>query len=98
MAMDREQFLLMKLAEEASDVTHLALKAAQFGMSEKHPELQETNKARLHNELNDLLVIVDLLDAEFDFNFEKPLDYKENKLPKLDKYFNYSKQLGKVQT
>ncbi|MEW0941027.1 hypothetical protein [Acinetobacter baumannii] len=33
--MSHEQFLLMKLAEEATEVAQIALKTAQFGMNEK---------------------------------------------------------------
>ena len=37
MSMSYEQFLLLKLAEEASEISQIALKTAQFGMLETLP-------------------------------------------------------------
>lgn len=94
--MDRLQYLLIKLSEESTEVSKIALKTAQFGMDEKHPELSQTNKERIHSELNDLNAVVKLLNMEFDFNYEIDQQKVLEKFDKIDKYYNYSKQLGLV--
>ncbi|MCU4606998.1 MULTISPECIES: hypothetical protein [Acinetobacter] len=95
--MTHEQFLLMKLAEEASEIAQIALKTAQFGMTEKHPDLSLNNKERIHLELNDLLAVVDELNSWAHFGFKEDYAAKVNKIEKLNKYLGYSIRLGKVE-
>jgi NTP pyrophosphatase (non-canonical NTP hydrolase) len=76
--MNREQFLLTKLAEECAEVAQMALKTQQFGMNESKPGQLATNKDRLHAELNDLNAIVQMLNDEFGFDY-KPNDYDMDK-------------------
>jgi len=94
--MNREQYLLTKLAEECNEVAQMALKTQQFGMEEKHPDLTLNNKERLHEELNDLNGIVKMLNDEFGFNYSpsnKQMIYKSRK---VDKFYHYSVNLGLV--
>lgn len=95
--MTHEQFLLMKLAEEATEIAQIALKTAQFGMTEKHPDLPLNNLERIHLELNDLHAVVDELNTYCQFGFEPNHAAKINKIEKLNKYLGYSIQLGKVE-
>lgn len=95
--MTHEQFLLMKLAEEASEISQIALKTAQFGMTEKHPDMALNNKERIHLELNDLLAVVDELNTWTQFGFKENYAAKINKIEKLNKYLGYSVSLGKVE-
>lgn len=92
--MDMYQFLLIKLAEEASEVAQIALKTAQFGPSELCPGLTLTNVARIHEELNDLLGIVSMLNEMASFDFEEG-DHLAKKA-KVMKYLQYSVDLGQV--
>lgn len=95
--MDREQYLLGKLAEEASEISQIALKTQQFGMDEVYEEA--SNKERCHEELNDLLSIVKMLNVECNFDYRQPninLDVYLKKVDKVNKYYNYSKELGRV--
>lgn len=92
--MNRLQFLLMKLAEEASEVSQIALKNVQFGTDERYGSL--TNAERCHNELNDLLTIVSMLNKECDFGFQENKDHQITKRSKVDYYYGYSKHLGMV--
>lgn len=92
--MTRKQFLLMKLAEEASEISQIALKTSQFGLNEVYQV--ESNKERCHNELNDLLAIVEMLNEEFGFSFIPDNKQISEKKQKVNKYFNYSKSLGMV--
>lgn len=95
--MTHEQFLLMKLAEEASEIAQIALKTAQFGMTEKHPDMTLNNKERVHLELNDLLAVVDELNTWTQFGFKENYAAKIKKIEKLNKYLGYSVSLGKVE-
>lgn len=97
----RYQYLLTKLAEEASEVAQIALKTQQFGGNEVYPEQSLTNTQRIHAELIDLLAIVGMLNKEFNFEFE--LDSEDNfqimiaKQEKVDKYYQYSQDCGMVE-
>ncbi|WP_228142160.1 hypothetical protein [Acinetobacter pittii] len=95
--MTHEQFLLMKLAEEATEIAQIALKTAQFGMTEKHPDMPLNNLERIHLELNDLHAVVDELNTWCQFGFKPNHAAKINKIEKLNKYLGYSIQLGKVE-
>lgn len=92
--MNREQYLLCKLAEEASEIAQIALKTQQFGMDEVY--LTDSNKERIHKELNDLLGIIEMLNAEYNFNFFPDDIQIQEKVDKVNLYYAYSKQLGCV--
>ena len=98
--MNLVQFYLLKIAEEAGEVAHIALKAAQFGLSETEPGRLESNAQRLHGELTDLSAMVHRLgsiQSEFFFDIGSP-DHMAivNKLNKVEKYLSYSVELGMV--
>ncbi|WP_228270271.1 hypothetical protein, partial [Acinetobacter bereziniae] len=95
--MTHEQFLIQKLAEEASEIAQIALKTSQFGMTEKHPEMELNNKERTHLEINDLLAVVDELNTWCGFGYKPDYASKINKIEKINKYLGYSIQLGKVE-
>lgn len=67
--MNRNQFILMKLAEECAEVAQRAIKSMQFGAEEvqknspsenKAAETFLTNKSRLSDELTDLFIMASL--------------------------------------
>lgn len=96
--MNKEQFLLTKLAEECNEVAQMALKTQQFGMDEVY--IDKSNKERLHDELTDLMAIIQMLNVEFNFNYyhNDSVQLKlEDKIKKVNKYLQYSVDLGKVQ-
>lgn len=92
--MNREQYLLNKLAEEASEIAQIALKSAQFGLNEVY--IDESNKKRCHNEINDLLGIIRILNVEFNFEYDPDIEQIEKKIEKVNRYYGYSKELGMV--
>lgn len=94
--MNRLQYLLTKLAEESSEVAQIALKTQQFGLEEQHPKLEFTNRQRIHQELDDLFAIVDMLNSEFFFEYLPNLEALDKKIMKVNKYYEYSKNLGLV--
>ncbi|SRR6266480_67963 len=98
--MNKEQFLLMKLAEECNEVSKRAIKQIQYGASEIQEGQESTNLRRLLDELTDVAVICTLLQEVIpdfkptdNFDFEK---YTEEKVQKLNKYLAYSRKLGQI--
>lgn len=95
--MDNTQYLLTKLAEEATEIAHIALKTAQFGFYSVKPQTSEMNLNRLHEELNDLLAVVKMLNESTDFNFKQDDKQIVNKIAKVNKYLEICKDIGSVQ-
>lgn len=97
------QYHLIKIAEEASEVAQIALKAAHFGLSETQPGGLFTNAQRIYGELNDLLAMVHRLgevsNGEFWFDIGSP-DHVAiaNKLAKVEHYLAYSQSLSLVES
>jgi len=94
--MNREQFLLTKLAEEASEVAQMALKTQQFGLDEKKDDEGPTNRERLNGEISDFQSIVAMLNTECNLNYTIDLEKMGQKFDRVNKYYNYSASLGNV--
>ena len=92
--MNRLQYLLIKLAEEASEISQMALKSSHFGLEEVYND--EYNKARLQQELTDLNAIVKMLNYEFDFGYEVSDADVEIKINKVNEWYNHSVTYGHV--
>lgn len=90
---DREKYLLDCLAEEASEVAIRASKAIRFGLQEIQPGQVYTNAARLRDELNDLLAVAEMLNAEAELYFQPCKDAMNAKQAKVNKFYNYSVEL-----
>lgn len=68
--MNKLQFLLEKLGEEAVEVAHIASKIKQYGMfSDNNGQLTLTNKEQLHKELDDFNALVEMLNSSFDLGY-----------------------------
>ena len=96
-AMNKKQYLLLLLAEEASEISHICSKCIRFGYDEQRFDY-EPNIERLNKEYNDLLCIVNLLNRELGKKYlylEKKLI--EEKKEKVDKYYKLSKRYGTVE-
>ena len=93
---NRFQFLLTKLAEEATEVAQIALKTQQFGLDSESPYTGETNRLLLQKEFNDIWAVVSKLNKEFGVGCLIDTDLQINKDVKLEKYYQYSKDLGMV--
>lgn len=101
--MTREQYLLGKLAEEALEVAHMALKCSQFGLTDVWPDQTFTNLERLENEIVDYEGVLQMLSDEYavmhDFTMD-PVAYCAAlgaKSLKVNKYYEYSCSLGRVE-
>jgi len=94
----REQFLLVKLAEECQEVAQRALKQAQYGAQEAQ-EGNPTNSERLRDEVLDFSVILNLLYESGEIRSWSSSEFKKAKaakLVKMGKSLAYSQSLGLI--
>ena len=75
----------------------MASKNMHFGMEERQFSDGESNRERLHNELNDLLAIVELLNEEEGFDFVPDPVMIARKKEKVKHFREYSRSLGLVE-
>jgi len=94
--MNQQQYYLGKLAEEGIEVAHIALKTQQFGASETMPGQPFTNFERTHQELDDLMAMIEELNDKFGFGYTPNRERIDAKKAKVRKFLNYSISLGKV--
>lgn len=95
----RYQFLMGKIAEEASEISHRAAKCQQFGPKEAEPGQQFCNDYRLWKEIQDLWAVLELVSGEGNEmeNFDKEPFTINVKKDKIEKFYQYSQSLGMVQ-
>lgn len=87
MSMNKQQYYLTKLAEEAAELAQIALKCAQFGMEEVNPNTIEKNYDALIKEWNDVIACAMLVENEDNrFEFDINEDLVTAKLAKIEKY------------
>lgn len=90
--MNNKQYLLVKLAEEASEITQIALKSTHFGLDSDFTG--ESNLQALAKEFADLLTIVDMLyDEEGVDLYSYSPNAKEVKRAKVEHYRQISRHL-----
>lgn len=94
--MNQLQHLLIKLAEEGSEVAKIALKTSQFGPDEVMPGQPFNNFQRCHQELDDLWAMVEMLNDQYGFGYAPSRDRIDAKKEKVRKYLGYSICLGLV--
>ena len=95
--MTREEHLLVTLSEECSEVAKEACKALRFGLDDKEPGQDKTNRDKIAAEFNDLFAVILMLEDEGVFKGEKIVtpDTITKKQQKVEKYLKYSKSVGK---
>lgn len=97
--MNREQFLLLKLAEECTEVGQRAMKQIQFGRDEAQVGQPLTNGQRLRDEVIDLFSMVELLHESLEIPTWSEEEYIQSflkKREKLQKYVDLSVKLGRL--
>ena len=91
--MKYEKYLLIKLAEEASEIAQAAIKCSLFGYDSKDPRETDgdTNLFKLHKEMMDMTaVLTELAETESFNNPNEDFDadkYIESKQKKLNYYY-----------
>lgn len=89
--MTYEQYLLVQLAEEAAEIGEMASKCIRFGLDEKRADLDQNNRERLIDEINDLIGVVEALNFPGGYLYYSKVDAKQYK---IKKYADYSRKLG----
>ncbi len=93
--MNKQQYLLICLAEECAEVIKVVNKALRFGLENGYPGTCRTNLVDLNNELNDVLAVVETLDKEgvkLSINDDKLIA----KQKKVYEYMEYSRNIGVI--
>jgi hypothetical protein len=97
-------YLLIKLAEEASEVAQRALKAVEFGLEEVQPDQELSNTERIGGEVIDMITILLMLSEEgVEIQEAAARDEAvlntmiEAKKAKVEKYMQLSRDLGKLE-
>lgn len=93
--MNIEQYILICMAEECSEVSHRISKALRFTLDEIEPGHTLTNGTRIVNEIIDLLSVIDLA-VRYGIIVDpfNSLPLKILKQEKIAKFMNYSLELG----
>jgi len=97
--MNKNQFLLLKLAEECAEVAHVATKQIQFGKDNVRKVSSGSNAQRLKSEVMDLFTLVSLLiqAEEIPFIWDDELaEARAKKIEKMQKYLDKSFELGQL--
>jgi len=95
--LDTVQYLLVQLAQEASEVAQAATKCLMFSMEDQHPEKPQSNLEALEAEVTDLLGILALLrehDVYIDINNASGVTAKKHK---TEHYMKYAARIGTLQ-
>lgn len=103
--MTHVQYLLIKLAEESTEVAKEALKGSQFGTDSEYKDT--ANGQRIQSEFIDLMTILHMLQiwgdpgigqplTELEFNRTADLDLIEERMPKVCYYMIKSHSAGNV--
>jgi NTP pyrophosphatase (non-canonical NTP hydrolase) len=90
--MNKEQYLLICLAEEAGEVIQCITKCLRFTTSDHHPSRERTNLDELEFELRDFFTILTLLEHEIGIEFDTT--FSDEKMNKLDYFSGISKKMG----
>jgi NTP pyrophosphatase (non-canonical NTP hydrolase) len=98
---NREEHLLVCLAEECAEVIQQVSKTLRFGMEDTSPELPveqaQTNKERLVAEITDLLAVLGLLEGQGIIELPKdPLKFQA-KMARVMKYLEHAERTGALQ-
>lgn len=92
--MTKEQYLLTKVMEEASEIIERASKAQRFGLYQIQSGHTLTNQRRLIEEFLDLVAVLEMLDILPDLEADVNLRFIEEKQKKVLYYMEYSELLG----
>ena len=91
--MNRNEHLLMILAEECAEVAQRVSKALRFGLDEVQPGQELTNEQRIWGEMNDLAGVGEML-IEARKSGGLCREAVEAKKAKVEKFLAYSEQCG----
>lgn len=89
------QHLLVCLMEECAEVQKECAKALRFGLDDKHPKYEGSNKERMEQEVIDLMGVLEMLFARKIIML--PDDFQariKDKQRRIQKYMDYARERG----
>ena len=94
--MNKIEHLLTCLTEECAEIIKEADKALRFGLDDVNPFQKEkgTNRERIHNEIQDLYGVIELLNEAGVLPSVIEVDRVKKKREKVEKYMKFAKELG----
>jgi hypothetical protein len=93
--MNKEEYLLVCLSEECSEVSQAIDKVLKFGSKNTGPGLTKNNIELVCEEVNDFLGALALVQEVFPNVVIDPIKINK-KANKIKKYYKYSKEIGIV--
>lgn len=94
--MTREENLLIQLSEECNETAQRVSKALRFGLDEIQEGQPLTNAERIIQEFNDLVAVMEMLQAENPESFGPEIikrDLIDKKTSQVNKWLKYSQKL-----
>ena len=95
--MNKVEYLLTCLAEEAVEVAQRATKAMRFGCDEVQPGQPLSNVQRISQELSEVFALAELLEEEGVRILPLSSDAIERKREKVAVFMKYSRECGTLQ-
>lgn len=96
--MNKQEHLLTILGEECNEIAQRVTKALRFGITETEPGQDLNNAERIIYEFNDLIAVMEILCEKnilpFEIYHRAVIDIKKQN---VEKYLDYSKQVGTLQ-
>lgn len=91
--MNRQEYLLVCLVEELSEMQHAASKCLRFTPEDVCPERKIKNRLKLQDELNDVVAVLEML-YDDGFSLSEDDARKGIKKQKLARLMERSRELG----
>lgn len=95
--MNKIDYLLVCLMEEAAEIQQAAAKALRFGLSNHHPERNTTNCIELSKEIGDLNAVVELLNKEHSIDASEMIRSALQKADKAERFMGVSRKCGRLE-
>jgi len=95
--MNKQQLLLIQLAEELSEVQQSIAKALRFGLDDGYPNSNKTNAEDIAQEFQEAIAVYSMLENTEKFTAIMPtkaIKIQEEKIAKVHKWLDYSKRNG----
>ena len=90
--MNKQEYLLTCLSEEAAEMIKEATKALRFGLDDTY--MDNTPEEKLRQEFNDLVAVIEMFTGWDDIDVWIDRDAIEAKKQKVEKYMKYSIDKG----
>lgn len=87
------QHLLVKLASEAAELSHAALKALEFGLESPYPDTGITVQEKIRQEFNDVLGVAVML-SRLGFDVTSDTGLTSQKIAKVDTMMDVAREYG----